>query len=100
MTTKDPDQTNAHTTTPDTDDTAIAAAILALCTKRGPDKSICPSEAARRLSTDGESWRALMPHVRRVAGELSDRGQISVTQRGTPVDPRTAKGAIRLALKR
>ena len=74
----------------------IAACILALVSDRAP-KSICPSEAARALSTEEPEWRALMPAVRAVAAELADAGQIAVTQRGTKVDVRSAKGPIRLS---
>jgi hypothetical protein len=76
-------------------DDAIRAAILGLALDRGPGRSLCPSEVARALSPD---WRALMPEVRRVAGALQAEGRIVVTQRGAPVDPLTAKGAIRLGL--
>ncbi|MEL6623044.1 MAG: DUF3253 domain-containing protein, partial [Pseudomonadota bacterium] len=44
----------------------IEAAILALCEKRGPTKTICPSEAARRIAGDDGPWRDLMDDVRRV----------------------------------
>jgi ribosomal protein L27 len=40
-----------------------------------------------------------MMDVRRVAGELVAQGRIIATQRGSSVDPRTARGAIRLAIK-
>jgi len=61
--------------------------------------TICPSEAARRLATgdpDPDAWRALMPAVREAAGRLRDQGLIVVTQRGRSVEPRGAKGPIRL----
>ena len=73
-------------------DTEIAETLLALAAERGPDKTFCPSEAARRLADD---WRPLMPEVRRVAASLP----LVATQKGVPVDPLTAKGPIRLALK-
>jgi len=79
------------------DSTIIADTILRLCATRGLDKTICPSDVARALSVDENAWRTLMPDVRRVAGELAAAGQIAVTQRGTAVDPVTARGAIRLA---
>lgn len=64
---------------------------MALARARGPEKSFCPSEAARRLSDD---WRPLMDDVRRVAGDLPLRA----TQKGEPVDPVRARGPIRLSL--
>jgi hypothetical protein len=78
------------------DSATIAAAILDLVHDRGPGKTICPSEAARRL--DPEAWRALMPAVREAAASLQAQGLIAVTQRGRPVDPLAAKGPIRLGL--
>ena len=73
-------------------DDQIAHALLTLATARGPGKTLCPSEAARRLAPD--DWRPLMPQVRRVAAALPLRA----TQKGQPVDPLTARGPIRLGL--
>jgi hypothetical protein len=72
-------------------DDEIAAVLLDLARARGPEKSFCPSEAARLLLED---WRALMPDVRRVGAEIG----LVATQRGAPVDPRTARGPIRFRL--
>ena len=80
------------------DDGVIAEAILTLCLERGVGKTICPSEAARRLAGDHGDWRALMPRVRALAGQLQKDGRIAVTQKGVAVEADTAKGAIRLGL--
>ncbi len=72
-------------------DEEIAAGLLDLATARGPDKTFCPSEAARALAED---WRPLMPDIRRVAAELDLRA----TQKGRVVDPVSAMGPIRLSL--
>lgn len=79
---------------PDMDitDDEIARELMALALRRGPDKSFCPSEAARALARD---WRPLMPEVRRIAATLPLRA----TQTGVKVDPLTARGPIRLALR-
>ena len=74
-------------------DDEIAGVLMALAEARGPDKTFCPSEAAKRLSDD---WRPLMPQVRKVAAGLP----LIATQQGNPVDPVDAKGPIRLGLKR
>jgi hypothetical protein len=74
---------------------AVAEAILRLLRARAPGKSICPSEAARAV--DAEAWRGLMPLVRNVVAQLSERGEIVITQRERPVGAH-AKGAIRLRL--
>ena len=73
------------------DDDAIKDALMDLAHRRGAGKTFCPSEAARALAAD---WRPLMEDVRRFAGTLP----LKATQRGVPVDPLTARGAIRLGL--
>lgn len=85
--------------------TAVEAAILALTAARGPDKSICPSEAARaavaRLSLEpAAGWRALSADVRAVAEALARAGRIEARQRGAPVQLETARGPYRLAAPR
>lgn len=74
------------------DDAEIAAILMDLAHRRGVGKTFCPSEAARML--DPESWRARMVDVRRVAATLPLRA----SQKGTPVDPVSASGPIRLGL--
>ena len=66
----------------------IAECILTLAARRGPDKSICPSEAARALCP--RSWRQLMQAVRDAAWQLVAQGKLIVTQArsarfGTPL---------------
>jgi hypothetical protein len=74
---------------------AIRAAILEAVIRRGPGKSICPSEVARGFGGD---WRASMPAIRAEAARLQDAGAITVTQQGRPVRPDAARGPIRLRL--
>ncbi|WP_091228355.1 DUF3253 domain-containing protein [Microbacterium sp. 3J1] len=74
-------------------DERIASVIRALTRKRS-GSSICPSDVARTLG--GESWRTLMPEVRRVAADLADRAEIVVTQKGEPVSIREARGPVRI----
>lgn len=74
-------------------DERIAAAIRSLTRKR-EESSICPSDVARTLG--GESWRPLMPEVRRIAAELADRDEVIVTQKGEPVSIRSARGPVRI----
>jgi hypothetical protein len=81
------------------EDAVIEEAILALCRKRGPEKTICPSEAARMLDADEAAWRLLMPAVRNAAERLAKRGLIEVCQRGQAIDIADAKGPIRLRLR-
>ncbi len=76
---------------------AIRAVILEFAAERGPARSFCPSEPARRLGGD---WRALMPAVRAAAAQLQDDGAIHATQRGVPVWAGQARGPIHLTLGR
>lgn len=78
----------------------LEQAILELCAARGPDKSICPSEAARALAPDGQAWSKLMPAVRAVAVGLARAGRIEILRKGKPVDPNAFKGVYRLRCAR
>lgn len=78
---------------PDRD--AAERAIGELLAHRDPGRTICPSEAARRLGGD-DGFRPLMPLVRDAAKEMAARGQLEVTQGGEVVDLDEARGPIRL----
>lgn len=80
---------------PITDKDFIAQTILDMTAARGPHKSICPSEVARRLAP--EDWERLMEAVRHVAYELCIQRRIRVTQKGKDVDLATVRGPIRLS---
>ena len=71
----------------------LSAIILDLATARGPSKTFCPSEAARKF--DQKEWRQLMPVVRTIAISLWKEEKLRVLQKGVEVDPNTAKGPIR-----
>ena len=70
----------------------VRAVLSALAAERR-GRTFCPSEAARRLAAD---WRPLMPMVREAAGAMPG---LVATQGGAQVDPRTARGPIRLAAR-
>jgi len=70
-------------------------AILELLAARGAGKTICPSEAARRLGGD-DGFRPLMALVREAAAALAAAGDIEVTRGGRPVDVGEVRGPIRL----
>ena len=73
----------------------LAAAVLALATQRGPEKTICPSDAARAVA--GEDWRSAMDLARQVARQLAGDGTVELLQRGRRLDPAgTWKGPIRI----
>ena len=84
-----------------TDQTAAAAlenAIFTLLAQRQCGATICPSDAARAVYPNADQWRAAMPAVRAVAGQLAAQDRLVVTQGGKTVDITTAKGPIRLCL--
>ncbi len=64
--------------------------------RRGPGKTICPSEVARALGASEAEWRSLMEPVREVAARLADADEVEWCQRGRRVDPRTVRGPVRL----
>jgi hypothetical protein len=68
--------------------------IIELLDRRGPGKTICPSDAARALA--GTDFRPLMDAARAAAAELVIEGQIEVTQHGEVADIAQARGPIRL----
>jgi Protein of unknown function (DUF3253) len=76
-------------------------AILSLVGARGPDKTICPSEAARALGGDHpDGWGPLMQPLRRTAVRLAKEGRIIITRKGRIVDPDDFRGVYRLGLPR
>ena len=77
-------------------DERIVATIFALLDKRAAHSTICPSDAARAMSDDEATWRALMPDIRRVAAALATQGTLRVTAHGVDVPALEARGPIRL----
>jgi hypothetical protein len=81
-------------------DAALEDAIRVLLAARARTATICPSEAARRVASegdrDGADWRPLMEPARMAARRLVDRGEVEILQSGRVVDPSTAKGPIRI----
>jgi hypothetical protein len=76
------------------------AAIMALVTGRGPDKSICPTEAARALAGNpaDDSWRGKLAPIRLAAARLAKARRIEILRKGKPVAPEDARGVVRLRL--
>jgi len=77
---------------------ALETAIRDLLARRGAGKTICPSEAARRVAEQRgeEDWRVLMEPARQAARRLVAAGEVELTQRGQVVDPDRARGPIRI----
>jgi hypothetical protein len=80
-------------------DTQIRQVILDLLARRDAGKTICPSDAARALGGD-HGFRPLMEPVRATARAMAAHGELEWTQSGEVVDPATARGAVRLRLRR
>jgi len=75
--------------------------ILRLVAERGPDKTICPSDAARALAGDKpDEWGPLMQPLRRVAVRLAKEGRLVIYRKGKQADPDDFKGLYRLGLPR
>ena len=72
--------------------------MWSLAVRRGPGKTLCPSEAAR--AAGAEAWRERMPAVREVAAQLARAGRLEVCQKGEAVDLAEGwpKGPVRLRL--
>jgi hypothetical protein len=76
----------------------LRTTILDLARQRAPDKTICPSDAARAVG--GDDWRDLMDDARHAARDLARRGEVEITQRGEVLDPdATWRGPIRIRAK-
>lgn len=76
-------------------DDKLRTAILTLARERGPEKTICPSDAARAVG--GDDWRGLMDQARDIARELAKAGDVEITQKGEVLDPdATWRGPIRI----
>lgn len=70
--------------------------IMELLLKRGPNKTICPSEI---LPHELKKDKFSMEEVRASARLLAAENKIEMTQSGKVVAPYTFKGPIRLRLK-
>lgn len=78
----------------------LEAAILELLAERGPNKSICPSEAAKLVGgkVARHDWESLMEPAREASRRLVKAGKVIMTQKDKVVDPARVKGPIRLHL--
>ena len=74
----------------------ITETILTMAAQRGPEKTICPSDVARALFP--VNWRKQMETVRQEAIILHKAGQVTITQKGKPIDVDHIKGPIRIRI--
>ena len=73
----------------------LRAAVLALAMHRAPDRTICPSDAARAVG--GARWRSAMEDARGVVRELAQSGEVEVTQGGVVLNPDAVwRGPVRI----
>lgn len=74
---------------------------MSLVHERGNEKTICPSEAARKLAgSDPDVWGAIMPDVRKAAISLAREGRVVIYRKGKAVTPDELKGVYRIGLPR
>ena len=82
------------------DTQTLSRAMLDLATTRGPDKTICPSEVARRVGgPQHHRWRPLMAPIKDIAVQLAKAGKIDIRQGGKTVDPGDVTGIYRIGIK-
>jgi len=74
----------------------ISATILELSAERGKNKTICPSEVARKLSS--RDWRKYMSEIRKTAFALRDAGKVVITQKGNEMIGNEVTGPIRIRI--
>lgn len=85
----------------------VETTILELCTERGAEKTICPTDAAKGVAarkagsaTPPEDWQKWLGDVRRTAVGLARAGRLVIYRKGKPVDPDDFRGVYRLGLPR
>ena len=78
--------------------------ILELCVEVGPEKSICPTDAAKAFALgrgeDAQGWRNWLNHVRSTSIGLARAGRLVIYRKGKPADPDDFRGVYRLGLPR
>lgn len=75
--------------------TQAEAVILALLDQRGSGKTICPSQAARKLAGPGGDWRCAMPEVHAAVDALMAQDAIRLAWQGAAKSER--RGPYRIA---
>lgn len=70
------------------------AAVLAVLATRAPGGTVCPSEVARAMATDGD-WRAAMPAVHSAVDGLLAEGAVRLSWKGQRLESRAGPYRIR-----
>lgn len=82
----------------------LTATILDLCATATPDRTICPTDAAKAFAEargeDALAWRTHLQDVRRTAVKLAQSGRLIIYRKGKPVDPDDFRGVYRLGAPR
>lgn len=73
-------------------------ATLALLAARAEDATVCPSEVARLVASEGGAWREAMPDVHAAVDALVDAGAVRLSWKGRPLAMRA--GPYRIARAR
>ncbi|EDL49240.1 DUF3253 domain-containing protein [Erythrobacter sp. SD-21] len=63
-------------------------AVLRLLSKRAPDATICPSEAAREIAGEDDDWRLRMDDVHCAVDRLVEEGRIRLSWKGAALERR------------
>ena len=83
---------------------SLAETLLALCAAAAPDRTICPTDAAKAFadarSEDALAWRSHLQDVRRTAVKLAVAGRLVIYRKGKPADPNDFRGVYRLGAPR
>ncbi|MBX9759572.1 MAG: DUF3253 domain-containing protein [Beijerinckiaceae bacterium] len=78
--------------------------ILELCAQAGPEKSICPTDAAKAFAQhrgeDAQAWRNWLTHVRSASVGLARAGRLVIYRKGKAADPDDFRGVYRLGAPR
>jgi hypothetical protein len=81
---------------------SLDIAILALCNRVAPGRSIDPTDAAKAFAQargeDDLGWRSHLGEVRRAAVKLALAGRLVIYRKGKPVDPSDFRGVYRLGV--
>lgn len=77
-------------------DRGLEIAIMIVVSQRGPDGTLCPTEAAKLAG--GPRWPELMGPTLEAARRLALAGRVELLQGGRAVEPSLARGPIELRL--
>jgi hypothetical protein len=84
-----------------TDPDVIEQTILRLAGERGPEKTICPSDAARAIvGSNVDDWGPLMQPLKRIAMRMAREGRVVLYRKGKSVSPDDLRGIYRIGVPR